>query len=665
MIPVAILSIYCIATVSLSRAEDLLVLNNADTNNMPALMVEKQLTAQAFTALDKRAASYEKIKTPEQIKVYQANLRQFFVEQLGGFPERTPLNAQVVGSLDGDGYRVEKVIYESEPNHHVTALLYLPKDKPPFPGVIVPCGHSGNGKAAETYQRVSILLAKNGLAALCYDPIGQGERSQILNAKGKAAFGPCAEHTMVGIGSILLGRNTARYRIWDGMRSIDYLQSRPDIDPNRIGCTGNSGGGTLTSYLMALDERIVCAAPSCYLTSFRRLLEAAGSQDAEQNIFGQLAFGMEHADYIIMRAPKPTLMCTATKDFFDIRGSWESFREAKRIYTRLEYADRINLVEADENHGFTTHLRVGAVQWMRRWLLGKDDAITESDFPVWKDAEVQCTPEGQVMLLPGERSVFDINAEYESQLAAKRREFWAKNQKADALKAIRETVKVCELDKLPQPKSRTAGTVERSGYRIEKLVIEPENGIALPALAFVPPKSDDKAFLYISDAGKQNDAGPGGPIEQIVSKGHIVLAVDLPGFGETKHGGKKWYSGTFGLNAGHFYLSYLLGKSLISLWTEDVLSCTRFLAKYQAGDSPRKISLIGTGDAGIPAMHAMALEPQLFESLTLYRMPASWADLVRTPAATNQIATIVHGALKTYDLPDLVNAIGPGKVKIE
>ena len=665
MILIAILSTCSIAPVNLFGAEDLLVLSNADSNNLPALMFEQQLNSQAFAALDNRADGYEKIKTPEQIKEYQAKLRQFFIEQLGGFPERVPLNAQIVGSLEGDGYRVEKVIYESEPNHHVTALLYLPKDKPPFPGVLVPCGHSTNGKAGDTYQRVSILLAKNGLAALCYDPIGQGERAQILNAREKAAFGSCAEHTMVGIGSILMGRNVARYRIWDGMRGIDYLQSRPDIDPNRIGCTGNSGGGTLTSYLMALDDRIVCAAPSCYLTSFRRLLEKAGSQDGEQNIFGQLAFGMEHADYIIMRAPKPTLMCCATRDFFDIRGSWESFREAKRIYTRLDYAERINMVETDEPHGFSTRLRVGAVRWMRRWLLGKDDAITESDFPIWKDAEVQCTPKGQVMLLPGERSVFDINAEYESQLSAKRREFWAKTPKADALKAVRETVKVCQLDKLPVPKSRLAGTVARNGYRIDKLVIEPEHGMPLPALAFIPAKSDEKAFLYISDAGKQNDAGPGGPIEQIIGKGHIVLAVDLRGLGETKHGGKKWYSGTFGPNAGHFYLSYLLGKSLVSLWTEDVLSCTRFLAGYQAGDSPRKVNLVGVGDTGIPALHAMALEPQLFESLTLRRMPASWADLVRTPTATNQISTIVHGALKTYDLPDLVNSIDSSKVKIE
>ena len=87
-----------------------------------------------------------------------------------------------------DGYRVEKVIYESRPDHHVTANLYLPEGKPPFPGVLVPCGHSANGKAAEAYQRACILMAKNGLAVLCYDPIGQGERVQLLDDDGKPAI---------------------------------------------------------------------------------------------------------------------------------------------------------------------------------------------------------------------------------------------------------------------------------------------------------------------------------------------------------------------------------------------------------------------------------------------------------------------------------------------
>src|SRR5205814_1848409 len=161
-----------------------------------------------------------------------------------------------------------------------------------------------------------------------------------------------SEHTMVGVGALLVGRSTASYRIWDGIRSLDYLASRPEIDAKHLGCTGSSGGGTLTSYLMALDDRIVAAAPSCYITSLERLFATIGPQDAEQNITGQVAFGMEHADYLTMRAPRPTLICAASRDFFDIQGTWASFREAKRAYGLLSYAERVDLVESDSGHGF-------------------------------------------------------------------------------------------------------------------------------------------------------------------------------------------------------------------------------------------------------------------------------------------------------------------------
>src|SRR5207244_1010238 len=159
------------------------------------------------------------------------------------------------------------------------------------------------------YQKACALLALNGLAALCYDPIDQGERFQLLDEAGKPLIGGTSGHSMIGVGSMLLGQNTARFEIWDGIRAIDYLQSRKDIDPKKIGCLGNSGGGTQTAYLVALDDRISAAAPSCYITSFERLIATIGPQDAEQNIFGQLAGGLDHADYLMLRAPTPTLVC--------------------------------------------------------------------------------------------------------------------------------------------------------------------------------------------------------------------------------------------------------------------------------------------------------------------------------------------------------------------
>jgi len=373
-------------------AEDLTVLTD-----QPGKQLELSLMRQFYQALDRRLEAYDALDSKQDCENWQRARREFFIRQLGGFPERTPLNAKVIGELQGDGYRVEKILFESRPGHHVTANLYLPESGGPYPAVLIPCGHSHNGKAAGGYQRMSILLAKNGMAALCYDPIGQGERYQSLDFEHdhetfdsvsyrlpvphpRVRFLCTTEHTLMGVGSILLGSNVAQYRIWDGMRAIDYLQSRNDILGDKIGCAGNSGGGTLTAYLMALDDRIVAAAPVCYLTTFRRLIETKGAQDAEQNIFGQIAFGMDEPDYVMMRAPRPTLICAGTRDAtFDISGTWTLFRQSKRFYARLGFPERVGLNEADVPHGMYLQQREAVARWMHRWLKGSEKVIQEVD----------------------------------------------------------------------------------------------------------------------------------------------------------------------------------------------------------------------------------------------------------------------------------------------
>ncbi len=648
-------------------AEDLTVLPKEIDGVVPSKMMHVYLMGLAEAALDRRDAEYEKIKTPEHVARYQQAMRKFYLDQLGGFPQRTPLNAKVVAKREGDGCRIEKVIYESQPKLFVTALLYLPKTEPPYPGVLVPCGHSGNGKACEAYQSVCVLLAKNGLAALCYDPIEQGERYQLLDEKGKPLAGTTTGHSIVGVGSTLLGLNTATYRIWDGMRSIDYLQTRPEVDPTRIGCTGNSGGGTLTSYLMALDKRITAAAPSCYLTSTRRLLEVCGPQDGEQNIHAQVSRGMTHADYVMMRAPKPTLMCTATHDFFPIEGSWVSFREAKRLYGRLGFAERVDLIETDARHGFSTQLRVGAVRWMRRWLLKIDDAITESKPTILTDEEALCTPRGQVMLLEGARTTYDINNDLEKQLSAVRKEFWQTTDKQKALAAVRRIAKIRALAELPKPKCEKVGELKRDGYRVEKLILRPEPGICLPALAMLPDKPNGNACLYLHDKGKETDAAAGGPIEKLARQGNIVLAVDIRGFGETaksRSQPKGGIAGHIGPEWKELYLAYMLEKPYLGMRAEDVTVCARFLAGYKSAGKPNRVSLVGIGQAGPAALHAVALEPQLFASLELRKCLVAWASLLKTPLAKSQFINVVHGALKTYDLPNLAATLPADKLTI-
>jgi cephalosporin-C deacetylase-like acetyl esterase len=412
-------------------------------DGQPAAMMRAYWLRHVDDATERWKVDYEKRKTPEEIAAYQRRIRERFLESLGGLPERTPLNPQVTGVVRREGYRVEKVIFESQPNHYVTGLLFLPdagRHQPPYAGVLVPCGHAKTAKGHDGYQAMGALLALNGMAAFVFDPIDQGERSQYLGEGGWPALWGTRSHTMIGIGCILLGRNTARFEIWDGMRAIDYLQSRSEIDAHRIGCTGNSGGGTQTSYLMALDERIKAAAPSCYICGFPALLHTIGPQDAEQNIFGQVAFGMDHADYVMMRAPTPILLCTATEDFFDIGGAWDVFRYAKRLYTRMGYAERVGLLENDAKHNYNTLQREGVARWMARWLLGKEDAIEEPPIELLRESEYQCTPGGQVMEMQGARSTYDLNLVYAGELAKRRESIWRAGEPAEWTAKVRRIV---------------------------------------------------------------------------------------------------------------------------------------------------------------------------------------------------------------------------------
>ncbi len=611
----------------------------------PRKMLYQFLLQEAQKHFDARRQVVAQLRTPDDIRRRQQELKARFIESLGGLPARTPLNPRVVGTVRGDGFRVENVIYESRPDHHVTANLYLPDGPGPFPGVLVPCGHSENGKAAEPYQRACILMAKHGLAVLCYDPIGQGERVQLLDTNHKPGIkGSTSEHSLVGIGALLVGQNTATYRIWDGMRSLDYLGSRPEIrDPNRLGCTGNSGGGTLTAYLMALDERIACAAPSCYITSLERLFATIGPQDAEQNITGQVAFGMEHADYLTMRAPRPTLMCVGTQDYFDIQGAWTTFREAKLLYGQLGFAERVDIFEYNDKHGFSRPRREAALRWLRRWLQGIDDAAVEGEFKVFPDAQLQCTRSGQVLEDLKGRSVFHLNAFAAKELASQRAKF-ADMPEAERQMQVRKLLGI----------TATPRTAIDKGKRGEVTRFETEPGIELPALEFGDRKNVRRLTLYLADGTLADLTRPDSPLQpyRLGEEGHYLVALNVRGLGDiapAPPGAKPSY---FGSTMKETFLSLHLNRPLLGQRVSDVGAMLRHFP------TATEVRVIGVGEAGPVALHVAALEPRV-KVVGLEGAVLSWDNVVNTPISYGQLASAVPGVLKVYDLPDLAATLAP------
>lgn len=620
------------------------------------------IAARHFAA--RRSDLEDDLRDPERIRARQERLRAAYLEALGPFPEwEGPVPVHPAGGGTGDGFRYEKIIYESLPGYFVPATLYLPEgppDKPAgYPGVLVPCGHSNNGKAAETYQRASMLLARNGMAALCFDPIGQGERYHFLREDGRPRFGPTLQHTVMGVPCILTGVNLATYRIWDGMQGLSVLAEHPEIDAGRLACTGNSGGGTLTSYIMALDPRVSVAAPSCYITSFERLLATIGPQDAEQNIFGQVAFGFEHADYLHLRAPKPTLICAATEDFFDIGGTWDAYREAQRLFTRLGRPEAAAIVEAPGPHGFSQPLREGMAQWMRRWLMDDNGPIAEPELTVFSEAELQCTPEGQVIWMPGARSIFDLVQEREAALRAERARFWRETPPADALERVRETIVARPYKGVPAPEVRERGALPVEGGQVIPLLLRLDNGILLPAHDWRPDQPSGTTVLYLHEAGKESEAGAEGEIPRRFQTGARVFAVDLSGFGETasKAASGNWAQ-YIGPDWSDYYRAYLVGKSFVGRRTEDILACLRHI------ETAGPVHIAAIGKAAVPALHAAAFAPGRVHALELRGGIPSWAEVVATPNASRQLANAVHGALTFYDLPDLEGTLPEGMLRV-
>lgn len=601
------------------------------------------------------AAVKSALDSPAATSARQAKLRADFTKLVGEFPERSPLNARTVGAIECDGYRIERVVYESRPRHHVTANLYLPADaSKPVPGILVPCGHSDNGKASEAYQSVCILLALNGFAALIYDPIGQGERHQLPDLLSHGTN----EHTLVGVGSLLVGRSTGYYRIFDGLRSMDYLAARPEVDAARLGSTGNSGGGTMTTWLMAVDDRIAVAAPSCFITTLERLFKTIGPQDCEQHFPGQGPLGIDHADFVTMRAPKPTLILAAERDYFDIGGTRTAAKEAEAVYRLLGQPERVGMFSHNDEHGFSRPRRQAAVQWLRRWLMNDDRPVAEPSLALQKDAALQVTSSKQVVKdFADELTVVDFNRERAAKLREARQPRWQRLSAEERKNLLRRVINL-RPDREATTEASSSGTSESAGYTVEKLVLNSADGFPLPSLLCLPRGKAVKRPLtiYVDSAGKAPAFHAQGAVETLVGDGRAVLAVDLRGYGETtdnKKAGAKYQNDAFRTSM----LAMHVGRPLLGQRVEDLIAAVDYASTLSNIDAAN-IQVLAVKRAGPVALHAAVLESRI-ASLEVRDSIASWeSDVVARPGDSQLLELAVPSVLEYYDLPDLAAILG-------
>ena len=587
---------------------------------------------------------------------YRKQMHRKMMAAMGEWPERTPLNARTVATIKREGYRIEKVIFESMPKLFVTANLFIPetpKFKAPYPAVVLSCGHANDGKDCDIYLRACVLAVKAGFVALMYDPYEQGERKQF---KG---IGSTGHHNIIGLKASLIGWSMPMLRTWDGMRAVDYAESRPEVDKDRIGFMGQSGGGTMTALMTAADWRLKATAPSCYLTSLRHLCESMGPQDGEQNIFGQLAFGLNHTGYVLLPDTKVAVTCRF-RDMFSIYGTLDLFRTVQTLAAKIGTFDHYALNSAPGPHGWTESTETASVDWMRAWLKDEKEVLPldctkyrplDIGFNV-KNVELGLSPEERgvtptkrTMDLPGAR---DIHMIMRDRLAAtiKARPAYSaaeRNAIATKLAGVKMPAEVnAKVKELP--------AVDVNGAKLTRVAFVYPDGLTLPACWIVPAKPDASKAPVVM-VGQNGRADWAADVKALVSAGTSVLVADITGYGEIGKANAVFYGANDCPEEGVSVMLYLMGESMTGRRATDML----VLADWVKGKTGSLPELVAKGSAAIPAAHARAAAGAMFAKVSVSDAPMSWTEFVEKGDTFKYryTFTVVNGLLH-YDWTDLL-----------
>jgi cephalosporin-C deacetylase-like acetyl esterase len=672
-----------------------------------------------------RRTTIAAITNRAQAEARQRDVRKKILTLIGGLPEKTPLNAKVLGSTQADGFRIEKIFYESQPNFPVTALLYLPDAKPnpepaanpnpqqKLPAIVIAPGHGFTGKATD-YTFAS-TFARSGFAVLSYDPIGQGERLQYPDPDHpdqtllKASTG---EHGEAGLQPTLLGDALARTFAWDGIRAVDYLQSRPEIDPNRIGAFGCSGGGTMTALLGALDPRVHAIAVACYLTSFDTLLPALGPQDAEQSTPNFIASGLDFPDWVELAAPRPYAIISTAQDMFPYAGALATVTESRRFYALFDPASAGTPTNNPTPglHGGPGQFAGGggiptgptlnpdtsnsipataALQWItgigRHGNLGPITGQIVSFF-LTHLAHSDAAP-----ILPPPPEPGASPAALPSSLRKDALQVTPTGQVSTSYPGS-ETVHTLTLKRyatLPKPKPLTPPQLQQAIREVTHATVKPGDPAPIntesPPLAF-PPEGDVHVrhrFTLATAPGINIQAEFYRPADGkhpvlIVLKDSLALALEPSRTEEIKKFRALADAGTAVLVIaprpsppgneetkvsilGPFYLTELraelVGKTLLGLRVDDVIAAVNFMQGSTTGD-PNQITARASGHLGLVLLHAAALDPRL-KHITIDHTLESYLRLLQAPMPIDAPEDILPGVLLHYDIPDLIQTLGP------
>lgn len=595
------------------------------------------------------------LSSPDALDEYRALARESYFRLLGELPPKTPLNPGITGRLPLGNIMLEKVIIESRPQHHVTASLYLPAGKGPFPAVLFFCGHEMTSKATLSYMQTAMLFAVNGIAVMVTDPVSQGERVQFTDTDGSRILrGSTTEHTLLNAGAILTGSSVAAWELYDNIRALDYLVSRPDIDSSRIGCMGNSGGGAQTMWFIGYDDRIKAAAPCSFITSREREYELNGTGDGCQQIPGEGRAGFEIADYLAIFAPKPLLILAGRYDFVDYRGTVDAFNDLKSVYNLAGFPGQVSLFTGDDGHGLSAPKREAALLWFIKWLNAAGSPIITEIPPALSEKDTWCTPSGQVnTMFPDEVTMQEYTRRRVREMETERRVFREGNKRETLIDTLKSLLALSDASG-GKVLAETTGSFSVNGYSAGKIIIRRTGEVPLPCHLYRKTGKGvaDTLVIWLSHEGKSTLAGTDARGKFLPARYRAVLAADLRGMGETAEkaldNDPKYYNSEYH-NA---VLSMHVGQPLPGQRVRDILMILDFItADDELGRLPVKV--IATGPATLPAFLAAVIDHRI-ASVEMSETIRSFAAITERPLEKEWFSWIVPGMLKYFDLPDLL-----------
>jgi dienelactone hydrolase len=603
----------------------------------------KVVAAQEIPATDSRREirhldltySLPEYKTKEAWLVRAAELRKQILVSAGlwPMPEKSPIKAAMFGKLDRGDYTVEKVYFESYPGFYVTGNLYRPKNASgKLPAVLCPHGHWAYGRLENqplhSGPARAISFARQGYVAFAYDMVGYNDSSAITHQ--------FANHNQTSV-ETLWSVNLLGLQLWNSLRAVDFLLTLPEVDAERIACTGESGGGTQTFLLAAVDERIKLAAP-VNMVSF--IMQGGSLCENAPN----LRVDTNNVELAALMAPRPMMMVSATGDW--TRNTMTSEYPAVRgIYSLFGAEDKLTAIQIDAAHNYNQPSREAVYGWFAHWFLNRAETTPIKE----RSAGIPAIPD-LLVFANRARPENELNEAQLTQalIEQRKRQFESALPKtASELASFRETFGSAFRFSLmaESPKSEAVITSTPESQKngnlttIKQTLSRSGKNDRVEMVSLQPARTNGKTVLVLAvaeDAKRRDDL-----MAALAAAGYTATTINLPLQSQTSEQAKKY----------RYFTTY--NRSDAANQVQDILTAMAFLK----GKTSR-LSIVAIGRAGglallargLTNIDAMIADADAFDSTNDGEFLARWpipgirraGDFVTATALAPMTPLLIH-----------------------